>query len=798
MTNTHLNSEKHTNHKFIHPGKETKTGQSDEFPCDLPNDRETKRLKATMEDPPLGCLRTALRAPPKSGDVGDAGDAIVRTEVSASPFTPLSRGRGKGGARDIKDAESRLGSWRTCQLPLLPADCVTNSAENDDNQNTSKTNEGVESPKPVLIPINKEVQGKPIGNGSQNDASFLKPLHEATAAKRQTPIANASTSPKQLLNERYSKLFNLSSSQLKCLKTNFYTTCKHESMVKFAAIFTCPVSGEHFTCGKLKNNSEFIEDEEGLVWYSNTKLATTAAAARAMDCFIFRDLMRKNRTAADNTPPILPDYSCLDAPYLIDCGPSLPKSLRVKTLPIAMDLGDSSVDKSCSIDDRHRGSATLREIEPQGKGAASTRQDNIVTEPTDTETVFTQQSSNASMGKHNDVARPLLVSNESTTETRLAPYDTARFFTASSFKFFPKQELNEYYTRLGLGPSQISQLRKYYVTWSSRFPKEVRYTSSFTCPLTLETFVCGHIPEKHGGVLVHESLFWFKSKQLATDAAAAKALDCFAFRECHGSDEKPDVRCLDLPYLKENAPPMPALPDGVIFPTSPFTVFSDNPESVENKQPSSNGPAKTIVSSSGDSSNDTPKQALYKWYEAYWRRINKTSFKLSHSSVTRRVPEKDSFSTWSNSLAKSKTSTKLFTSVFVCPWTGERFLSGKLADEHKECLEADFDLKEKGSEEVETRTLMWYRTKKDAENAAAARASDCLQFRSMNKDYTVMKSIKYCNDPPYAASDSPLNERDITQRLTGVMEVYNELNPPIHFQLPWKVVPLEERIRIRY
>jgi hypothetical protein len=366
-----------------------KTRQPDEVSCDLDKDRETKRPKATMEDPPLGCLRTARRAPPKSATAGDADGAFGRTEVSA--LTLLSHGRGKGAASEyIKDAESRLGSWRSCQLPLPLNDSVTNSAENDNNENVERTSESIEAPNPALIPINNDQLCKTTGTGPQNDASSQELVHKATAAEietsqpalvpinneqldktagtgpqnnassqeqvneataaeieasnpasiqinnkhldktggtgpqndassqeqvneataaeieasqpalvqinnqqldkiagtgpqncassqgkvneatattKATPISNISTSPKQLLNERYSKIFNLSSSQLKFLKANYYTTCKHDSMVKFAAIFTCPVSGEHFICGKLKNSAEFIEDEEGLVWY---------------------------------------------------------------------------------------------------------------------------------------------------------------------------------------------------------------------------------------------------------------------------------------------------------------------------------------------------------------------------------------------------------------------------------------------------------------------------------------------------------------------------------------------------
>ena len=285
------------------------------------------------------------------------------------------------------------------------------------------------------------------------------------------------------------------------------------------------------------------------------------------------------------------------------------------------------------------------------------------------------------------------------------------------------------------------------------------------------------------------------------------------------SHEKSELRCQDMPYLKDNAPTLPPLPDGVVLPTTVLKI-SGKPKGDEKKSPAFQF-QKTKAAVNNDA-NDSPKNALIKWYEEYWRRINKTSFTLSHTSVTRRLPGKDYFATWSSLGAKGKHPIQLFTSVFVCPWTGERFLSGKLAGRQLEYLERDFDFGEQGAKNVETKTLVWYRklmrsfcsqtastntimvffitgTKRDAENSAAGRALDCLRHRAISKSsVTVVKSTKYCTDVPYGTNGFDVAPQDITQKLTGVLQVYTKMNRPIVFKLPWKVVPLEERIPIRY
>jgi hypothetical protein len=74
-----------------------------------------------------------------------------------------------------------------------------------------------------------------------------------------------------------------------------------------------------------------------------------------------------------------------------------------------------------------------------------------------------------------------------------------------------------------------------------------------------------------------------------------------------------------------------------------------------------------------------------------------------------------------------------FTSVFVCPETGECFMSGDLID---------------GELVIATKGMNWYITKKIAEFAAAGRAEDNFSFRSVERTTT---SSRFCNERPYIA-----------------------------------------------
>ena len=80
-----------------------------------------------------------------------------------------------------------------------------------------------------------------------------------------------------------------------------------------------------------------------------------------------------------------------------------------------------------------------------------------------------------------------------------------------------------------------------------------------------------------------------------------------------------------------------------------------------------------------------------------------------------------------------------FTSVFVCPESGECFMSGDLID---------------GELVIATKGMNWYITKKIAEFAAAGRAEDNFSFRSLERTTT---SSRFCNERPYVAHNDDIS-----------------------------------------
>lgn len=175
------------------------------------------------------------------------------------------------------------------------------------------------------------------------------------------------------------------------------------------------------------------------------------------------------------------------------------------------------------------------------------------------------------------------------------------------------------------------------------------------------------------------------------------ALDCYDFRGCNNLHKKLSNRCIDAPHIKGEAPTLPSLPGGIVLPTKTLEAKTMSPYDAS---------ARPNLSTADAALQGSPKQILLKWYKDYWRRVGESS-KLSYPSVKRRLPENDSYATWSNN--SQVKGPHLFTSVFVCPWTGERFLSGKLIDKQMEYFVQNFMLGVQGSEEGgEVRSLVWY------------------------------------------------------------------------------------------
>jgi len=143
----------------------------------------------------------------------------------------------------------------------------------------------------------------------------------------------------------------------------------------------------------------------------------------------------------------------------------------------------------------------------------------------------------------------------------------------------PRAELYELYIKRGFTNDQAQHLKDYFTTWTNGAKShELKFTSIFTCPMTSESFACGNWRRDgisgSGQVAARaddedQITYWYKTKKQAMSAAAAKALDSFALRECDGNTAVALLqnRCEDAPYMtNEDAPPLPILPSGISLP----------------------------------------------------------------------------------------------------------------------------------------------------------------------------------------------------------------------------------------
>ena len=195
-----------------------------------------------------------------------------------------------------------------------------------------------------------------------------------------------------------------------------------------------------------------------IIQLANIKVATTAAAARAMDCFTFRN--HKPISSGEGLC-----YMCLDAPYLKGAGPELPGKFKDK-------LGITTNSVNNNADNVKEENVARTEID----------QKEPVPDQLKLETTISKDSS-----EEKEHPLPLKIS--------------------------PRQELHQYFTKV-LNPNQLSQLKNYFVIWEHRFTKIIRYTCVFTSPISLETFPCGHIPEKSDGAIFHESCYWYRESSV--------------------------------------------------------------------------------------------------------------------------------------------------------------------------------------------------------------------------------------------------------------------------------------------
>ena len=127
-----------------------------------------------------------------------------------------------------------------------------------------------------------------------------------------------------------------------------------------------------------------------------------------------------------------------------------------------------------------------------------------------------------------------------------------------------------------------------------------------------------------------------------------------------------------------------------------------NARTIFNTQRDTNHHGEEVYAHPAHAVHDTTKAAVPK---------NSLSMIYQKSRDHVDISKKD-FITWSN---QGPHHALQFSSVFVCPLTGEAFPAGHIFGDNSSCLVKH--------------GLYWYPKKLLAENAAAARAFDCLEFR---------------------------------------------------------------------
>jgi hypothetical protein len=334
----------------------------------------------------------------------------------------------------------------------------------------------------------------------------------------------------------------------------------------------------------------------------------------------------------------------------------------------------------------------------------------------------------------------------------------------------------------------IGSLRDYYTLWENgQKSPEKRFTCIFTCPYldggstgslrnyytSWEHFAAGNMRkdafnQMTNSVTIIGEICWYNTKKLAMNAAAAKALDCFSLRRCHGTDKTPHQRCEEPPYLSlEDAPRLSDLPPGVVLP---------GPES------------------EGHEVTPPPKQALAEYYASFFKMLDLAGFR-TNSPANELVPGKESYSSWGLNMEHNP---ELWTAIFTCHLSGERFQSGKLnggeGTYKEDYMYFDRDLcklvprqavEEAALNELDfiRIDLIWYKTKKEAINAAAGRAVDCLRHRASDDD----SHQRYCSETPYTINNTPVGWKLVSER--AIRAVGGD---------EWPLVPYEYRFMTQF
>lgn len=170
---------------------------------------------------------------------------------------------------------------------------------------------------------------------------------------------------------------------------------------------------------------------------------------------------------------------------------------------------------------------------------------------------------------------------------------------------------------------------------------------------------------------------------------------------------------------------------------------------------------------------DQPKQAIQVWYKRKYKHLEYRA--------------NEYFQSWH----RGPPHERYFTSIFTCPVTGEKFLSGTFGDKLSMMIQEEPVRRRQSSNEMSSASneeggddrmmisVCWYRKKRDAEYAAAARALDSLTYREGNGQ----KHMSYglCEEGPYLVDDDI--DRKFLIPESAPEDIEDEVMVPVHLQL---------------
>mmetsp|Transcript_37889 Transcript_37889/g.91881 ORF Transcript_37889/g.91881 Transcript_37889/m.91881 type:complete len:455 (-) Transcript_37889:46-1410(-) len=306
-----------------------------------------------------------------------------------------------------------------------------------------------------------------------------------------------------------------------------------------------------------------------------------------------------------------------------------------------------------------------------------------------------------------------------------------------------------------LGRAYRREFRGQAVVWQ-HVEENYIFSSAYVCPFSGECFLSGTIIETgYGG---RDGEFqWYHSEDRAMEAALKRFLDCYHFRkQPPNSPADTNRHCHEEPYRAAGSLVLPSsIPQQArqriqlyqqeaLASAAPSMTSTDiSPLTFSNGTPTLRPPEQETVMVPQNGTLIAPmvdRNARMVLNERYQDGIIN-----GHRVLECSIP-------YANFLVYKIGSTShqpYFTCVFVCPLFGEHFFTG-------------------GSDGNDPSTLMhglhWFRSKKQAKAAAAARAIDCFEHREGRSN-----GPRFCVEEPYAPGNGPqlpaLGQREFSAKI---------------------------------